>query len=164
MKTVQNSYKQICLCIFMWEDNRGCIFSLEETFITMSYGLSHQTWQLMLKCLDAGFIQMCCFLLHDTLINTLVVWITCRLLWCFYQLFELLFWRHPFTAEDLLMSKWCNAKFLQICSNEETNSHLGWPESGYIFSKFSFFAWTISLTALMLKYACNLITLCTGSL
>ncbi len=25
------------------------------------------------------------------------------------------FWRHPFTAEDTLVSKWCNATFLQIC-------------------------------------------------
>ncbi len=43
-----------------------------------------------------------------------VVWITCGLLWCFYQLFGLSFWRHPFTAEDPLLSKWCNATFLQI--------------------------------------------------
>ncbi len=43
-----------------------------------------------------------------------VVWITCGLLWCFYQLFGLSFWRHPFTAEHPLMSKWCNATFLQI--------------------------------------------------
>ncbi len=42
-----------------------------------------------------------------------VLWITCGLLWCFYQLFGLLFWRHPFTAEDPLVSKWCNATFLQ---------------------------------------------------
>ncbi len=28
------------------------------------------------------------------------------------------FWRHPFTTEDPLMSKWCNAELLQICSNE----------------------------------------------
>ncbi len=42
-------------------------------------------------------------------------------LWCFYQLFELSFWRHPFTAEDPFMIKWCNDKWLQICSNEETN-------------------------------------------
>ncbi len=28
----------------------------------------------------------------------------------------------PFNAEDPLVSKWCNAKFLQICSSEETNS------------------------------------------
>ncbi len=33
-------------------------------------------------------------------------------LWCFYQLFGLSFWRHPFTAEDPLVSKWCNDTFL----------------------------------------------------
>ncbi len=38
----------------------------------------------------------------------------CGLLWCFYQLFGLSFWRHPFTAEHPLMSKWRNATFLQI--------------------------------------------------
>ncbi len=43
-----------------------------------------------------------------------VVWITCVLLWCFYQLFGLSFWRHPFTAEHPLLSKRCNATFLQI--------------------------------------------------
>ncbi len=42
------------------------------------------------------------------------MWIPSELLWCFYQLFGLSFWRHPFTAEDQLVSKWCNAKFLQI--------------------------------------------------
>ncbi len=40
----------------------------------------------------------------------------CGLLWCFYQLFGLPFGRHPFTAEDQLVSKWYNAEFLQICS------------------------------------------------
>ncbi len=35
-----------------------------------------------------------------------VVWISCGLLWCFYQLFGLSYWRHPFTAEDPLLSKW----------------------------------------------------------
>ncbi len=50
---------------------------------------------------------------------------SCGLLWCFYQLFGLSFWRHPFTAEDPLVSKWCT--FLQICSDEETSSsHLSW--------------------------------------
>ncbi len=49
----------------------------------------------------------------------------CGLLWCFYQLFGLSFWRHPFTAEHSLVSKWWNATFLQICSHEETN--WSWP-------------------------------------
>ncbi len=58
------------------------------------------------------------FSLHKTLIDGLE-W--CGLLWCFYQLFVLSSWRHPFTAEDPLLSKWCNATFLQICFDEETN-------------------------------------------
>ncbi len=28
-----------------------------------------------------------------------------------YQLFELLFWRQPFTADDPLVNKWCNDTF-----------------------------------------------------
>ncbi len=43
--------------------------------------------------------------------------------------------------QDPLVSKWCNAKYLQNCSGEETNwftVHLAWPESEYIFSNFSF--------------------------
>ncbi len=31
----------------------------------------------------------------------------------FNQLFELSFWWHPFTAKYPLVSKWCNANFLQ---------------------------------------------------
>ncbi len=55
--------------------------------------------------------------------------------------FGLSFWRHPFTADNLLVSKWCNAKFLQICSNEEQKKiilNLGWLEDEYIFSNSSF--------------------------
>ncbi len=37
----------------------------------------------------------------------------------FYQLFGLSFWWHPFTAEHPLVSKRFNAKFLQVCSDEE---------------------------------------------
>ncbi len=43
-----------------------------------------------------------------------VVWIICGLLWCFYQLFGLSFWRHPFTAEHPLLRHWCRDTFLQI--------------------------------------------------
>ncbi len=37
----------------------------------------------------------------------------CGLLWCFYQLFGLSFWRHPFTAEHPLLRQWCRDTFLQ---------------------------------------------------
>ncbi len=69
------------------------------------------------------------FLFHKTLIDGLE-W--CGLLWCFYQLFGLSFWWHPFTAEDPLVSKWCNATFLQICSDEETNSSISWMTWGWV--------------------------------
>ncbi len=66
-----------------------------------------------------------------------VVWITCGLLWCFYQLFGLSFWRHPFTAEDPLVSKWCNDTFLQICYDEE----IEWMAMGWV--QFLQTDWTI---------------------
>ncbi len=47
------------------------------------------------------------FLLHKKFIDGLES--CCGLLWCFYQLFGLSFWRHPFTSEYPLVSKWCNA-------------------------------------------------------
>ncbi len=58
----------------------------------------------------------------------------CGLLRCFYQLFGLSFWRHPFTTEDPLVSKWCNVNFLQICSDEETNSvsTVSWMTWGWV--------------------------------
>ncbi len=55
-----------------------------------------------------------------------VVWVTYGIFWCFYQLFGLSFCWHPFTVEDPLVGMCCNAKFLQICSNEETSSPTTW--------------------------------------
>ncbi len=84
-----------------------------------------------------------------------VVWTTCGLLWCFYQRFGLSFWRHPFTAEDPLVSKWRNATFLQICSDEETNSSTsqmtqgrggGWISTFSIVMKYNTIKYFTSLT------------------
>ncbi len=52
---------------------------------------------------------------------------SCGLMWCFISCF----WRHPFTAEDPLLSKWCSANFLQIWSDEETNSSTSWMTWGW---------------------------------
>ncbi len=73
------------------------------------------------------------FISQDVNWWTEVVWITCRLSWCFYQLFGPSFWWHPFTAEDQLVNKRCNAKFLQLWSHEKL-----WPLGEFIFSKLSF--------------------------
>ncbi len=56
--------------------------------------------------------------IHTTPENLALRHFVCRVdyLWIivmfFYQLFGFLFWRHPFTAEDPLVSKWCKAKFV----------------------------------------------------
>ncbi len=112
----------------MWEDNRGT-FSLEEALLWIMDSYFDKKRRFKVKNvikLRICFIQTCSFSLQDIHCWTGVVWITCGLLWCFYEQFGLLFWRHPFTAEDPLVSKWCNAKFLQICSDEETNSSTSW--------------------------------------
>ncbi len=73
----------------------------------------------------------------------------CGLLWCFYQLFGLSFWRHPFTAEDVLMNMRCNATFLQISSDKESNSSSSWMAWGWVYFQQIFISgWTIPLSPL----------------
>ncbi len=70
--------------------------------------------------------------------------------WIYYKLFRLLvdycdvfiscldsFWRHPFTAEEPLVSKWCNATFLKICS-DETNSSTSWMANVHFWENYSY--------------------------
>ncbi len=76
---------------------------------------------------DGFFLRTHSFSLHKTLIDGLD---SCGLLWCFYQRFGLSFWRIAvFTP---LVSKWCNAKLLQICSDEEINSSTSWMAWGWV--------------------------------
>ncbi len=106
--------------------------------VIMDYGLKVQKQQFKVK--------MSCFLQTQAFGFTsceLIDWSGvdyCDGFYQFFQLFGLSFWWHPFTAEHPLVSKSCNATFLQI-----------WPDGGgYIFSKDLIFAWTISLRVLML--------------
>ncbi len=103
-KTVHNSSKQ-CGWILMWETT-GDGFFTGGSVIMDSYFSQKQRVEL-----KNIFFQTCSFSLHKTLTDGLE-W--CGLLCCFYQLFGLSFWRHPFTAEHTLLNKWCNATFLQI--------------------------------------------------
>ncbi len=64
-------------------------------------------------------------------------WIGVDSFWIIVMFLSAVWTRHPFTAEDPLVSKWCNAKFLQIWWRN-THLHFGWPESEDIFSRFSF--------------------------
>ncbi len=54
------------------------------------------------------------------------------IVWNHVDYCDVFIWWHPFTAEDPLVSKWCNAKFLQICSHEETNSSTSWMAWGWV--------------------------------
>ncbi len=99
--------------ILMWETTGDLIFHWRKRY----YGL----WSRMLAGSNGlklkNVLMMDLFqLLSSPDVNwwTGVVWITCGLLWCFYQLFGLSFWRHPFTAEHPLLRHWCNDTFLQI--------------------------------------------------
>ncbi len=119
----------------MWLDfdvrgHQKMTFSLEEAllWIIRDY-FSWLSNGLKLKHFNDGFVShKHSFSMNQTLTDGLE-W--CGLLWCFYQLFGLSFWRHPFTAEDSLVSKWCNATFIQICSDgEKTHLDFGWPGGG----------------------------------
>ncbi len=76
---------------------------------------------LKLQYLDGFLTNTQLFTSQDVNWWTVVEWVTCGLLCYIYQLFGLSFWRHPFTVEDSLVSRGCYAKFLKICSDEETN-------------------------------------------
>ncbi len=89
-------------------DNRQWMLSqlLWTHMLARSNGLKTKT-----SCLWICFLKTSIFRLLKTLIDGLE-W--CLLLWCFYQLFRLLFWRHPFTTEHPLLRQRCKATFLQI--------------------------------------------------
>ncbi len=110
-KTVSNKYVGGCWCERTTGDG---LFHWRKRY----YGLWTGIWvrRDRLKRLGLDLFFFTNFLLHKKFIDGLES--CCGLLWCFYQLFGLSFWRHPFTAEDPLVSKWFNARFLQICFNE----------------------------------------------
>ncbi len=90
-------------------------FWYERTTVTLSLVEALLLHSLKLKSLNDIFVSnIQHFSSEDINWWTGVVWITCGILWCFYQLFGLSFWRHPFTAEHPLLRQWCNDTFLQI--------------------------------------------------
>ncbi len=107
----------------MWEDNVG-FFQWRKHHGLWNCNLATSD-SLKLKSLIDWFVflQTRRFLLHKILIWW--TWVTCALLWCFYQLFELIFWRHPFTlvSKSVSMKKrtylhlgcaWCRCALLTL--------------------------------------------------
>ncbi len=93
------------LCIFLSWFRQDGVFTGEGNI--MERGLENKNILMM----DLFITNKQLFASQDVNWWTGVMWITCGLLWCFNQLFELSFWWHPFTAE---VSKQCNTKILQI--------------------------------------------------
>ncbi len=85
----------------MWVTTEGELFYWKSYYGLWNSILARSD-SFMLKRFNDGFVSS----KHTQDINWWigVVWIPCGLLWCFYQLFGLSFWRHPFTAEDPLVT------------------------------------------------------------
>ncbi len=96
----KNSSKQICV----WITEEALLWNID------SYFVQKQRFEVKNTLMMNLFLTNSFWLLKMLLDG--LEW--CGLLWCFYQMFGLSFWRHPFTAEHPLLSKWCNATFLQI--------------------------------------------------
>ncbi len=110
-KTVQNSSKQICGWILMWETTGDGLFHWRMRYNGLWTHVLSWSNSLKLKCLIMDLFLKNVQLFTSQDVTDGLEW--CGLLWCFYQLFGLSFWRHPFTAEDPLRSKWCNDTFLR---------------------------------------------------
>ncbi len=111
--------KRCLICAYFLPDSEETTFSLENQY----YGFI--LWTRILAGSDDLKLKTCSFWFHKTLTDGLE-W--CALLWCFYQLFGLSFWRHPFTTEDPLVSKW----WLHFFKSEETNSFTTWKAWGWV--------------------------------
>ncbi len=115
--------KQICGWILIWEKTGDGLFHWRKCY----YGLWTHS---LVKNVLMGFISYKQQILSSQDVNwwTGVVWITCGLLWCFYQLFGLTAPIH------------CRASIVMECyfSKSKTHLHLLWSEGEEIVSKSSF--------------------------
>ncbi len=103
--TVFHLYTLFDLCIFLSCFKLNYFFSLEKALLCTKnlYFRQNQQFDDKMSWWWICFLQPNSILVHKMWIDGLN-WITCGLLWCFYQPFGLSIWRHPFTAEDLLVS------------------------------------------------------------
>ncbi len=112
-RSVQNGSKQIYVWILIWETTGDGLFHWRKHYGLWTHILARSD-SLNVLIMDLFLTNMKLLSSQDINWWTGEVWITCGLLWCFYQLFGLSFWRHPFTAEHPLLRQWCNDTFLQI--------------------------------------------------
>ncbi len=137
VKTVQNSSKQICGWILMWETTgdglfhwRKCYYGLCISILARSNGLKFEN-----ALMNLFFTNMQLLSSQDINWWTGVVWITCGLLWWFYQCLD----SHSDGTHSLQrIHWWASDGMLHFSkSDEETNSstsRMAWGRGGSTFS------------------------------
>ncbi len=102
--------KRCLICTYFYPDSDEMTFSLENAMLL-------RTCILVGSCND-GFdsLNTQFFMSQDVNWWTGVVWISCGLLWCFYQLFGLSFWLLFWLTSTLSLSFMCIImKVLHLC-------------------------------------------------
>ncbi len=91
------------LCIFLsWF--RWDIFFTGQSKMMEIYCSQNQQFQVKNALMVLFLTNSQIFTYQDVNRWTVVVWMSCRLLWFFYQLFGLSFWRHPFSDNYKIQS------------------------------------------------------------
>ncbi len=138
--------KQICWWILVRGQQRIDLFS--GGIVIMDYRLvfwPEVTSKMKLKCFNDGFIYKHSVWLHKMLTDGLE-W--CGLLVVYCDVFISCLDSHSDGTHSLQRIHWwtSDAKFLQICSDEETNSSTSWKAWEWVHIKHIFiFVWTIPL-------------------
>ncbi len=100
----------------MWEDNRDRLLHTGKCYYELWTHFGEKQWfKQNSLTMDLFLSNTQLFTSQDVNLCTGAVWITCGLLWCFYQLFGISFWRHPFTAEDPLLINAFFSIFVFLC-------------------------------------------------
>ncbi len=128
-KTILNKY----VGWFSWDRTTVMDFSLKEELFWITVWYLGQKLRFDVKLMmDLFLTNMQLFTSQNVSCWTGVMPITSGLLGWLYQLFG----SHSdgtHSLQDPLMSKGYNARFFQICYNEESHLHLGWPQGENIF-------------------------------
>ncbi len=125
--TSKNSPKQLTNVGGFWSKGQGDgLFHWRKCYYGLWTHILARSNSLKLNVMDL-FLRTCSFWLLEMLTDGLE-WVICGKLWCFYQCLDSHSDGTHSLYDDLLLSKWCNATFLQIWWRRKTHLHLGWHE------------------------------------
>ncbi len=151
-RSSQNSSKQICGWILMWEDNRRWSCSLEEVLLWIMDNFLARSNSLKLKHLNDGFVSYKRANFH--LLTDGLEW--CELLVDYCDVFISCLDSHSDGTHSLQRIHWWATDVMIHFSKSETNSSTSWMAWGWVnFQQNFIFGWTISLTLILLCFCFN---------